>query len=237
MKKILTVLAALLVCGVVYAAQKTSFTQREVRDPRRLAVHLEDNASDAQTRIAALEAGALSGDLSIAGTMTAVSTNGASTNTIITVDAEMDGAHIKAESVTASALDPTIVTNVLADGMTLPAVNGAAVTNIAGGNIASGDIALARVSAGLPAYDVAGFTNGILDAARVPFDAPGAIGGTTPAAGSFSTVDASGAVTANSGLTIISGAYTGVFNIVSTTLTFVVNGSITNVIDADITTP
>ena len=42
-------------------------------------------------------------------------------------------------------------------------------------------------------------------------------------------------ITGSGGLTIISGAYTGVLNIVSTTLMLVVNGTVTNVLDADIT--
>lgn len=60
----------------------------------------------------------------------------------------------------------------------------------------------------------------------------GPIGGTTPAAGTFTTLASSGAYTLG-----IGGTYTGVFNIVGTSLTFVVNGSITNVLDADITSP
>jgi len=43
--------------GVVIAAQDTSLTQREVRDPLQLESWLEANASDAQTRIAAVEGG------------------------------------------------------------------------------------------------------------------------------------------------------------------------------------
>lgn len=58
-------------------------------------------------------------------------------------------------------------------------------------------------------------------------------GGATVTAGGL-TVTA-GDTTVNSGVTIITGAYTGVLDVVSTTLTFVVNGSITNVLDADIT--
>ncbi len=56
---------------------------------------------------------------------------------------------VGAGTVTASMLDPTIVTNVLADGMVLPAVGGSAVTNIVGDNIASGDIAAARIATAL----------------------------------------------------------------------------------------
>lgn len=104
----------------------------------------------------------------------------------------------------------------LTAGTTASAINGASITNLAGGNIASGNIDVARISEALKA--------------------PGAIGGTTPAAGAFTTVAASGAITANGGITIVSGAYTGVLNVVSTTLTFVVNGATTNVLDADITT-
>lgn len=55
MKKLYTMVAALLVCGVVYAAQDTDVTNREVRDPKKLETWLETNASDAETRIAVLE--------------------------------------------------------------------------------------------------------------------------------------------------------------------------------------
>ena len=55
MKRIYIILMAGLLCGIVYAAQDTSITEREVRDPKRLEVWLEANASDAQTRIAKVE--------------------------------------------------------------------------------------------------------------------------------------------------------------------------------------
>ena len=55
MKKFLTLIAALLVCGAVESAQKVAFSQREIRDPRQLETHLEANATDAETRIAVLE--------------------------------------------------------------------------------------------------------------------------------------------------------------------------------------
>ena len=61
-----------------------------------------------------------------------------------------------------------------------------------------------------------------IGAGTVPSDVTGADGGWTVA----------------SGITLgMGGAYTGVLNIVSTTLTLVVNGTVTNVLDADITTP
>ncbi len=44
MKKALIItLGGLLIGGAVYAHLKTEFTQRDVRDPRRLEIHLEDN--------------------------------------------------------------------------------------------------------------------------------------------------------------------------------------------------
>jgi hypothetical protein len=55
MKNILIGLLALLVCGAAMAAQDTDITPREVRDPKTLETWLEANASDAQTRIAAVE--------------------------------------------------------------------------------------------------------------------------------------------------------------------------------------
>jgi len=58
MKKLIMLGAAgLLVAGAVaiWAAQDTTIERNEVRDPVRLQAWLQDNASDAQTRIAALE--------------------------------------------------------------------------------------------------------------------------------------------------------------------------------------
>jgi len=58
MKKIAYILlAALLVSGVVLAAQDSTLSQREVRDPLKLEAILEANASDAETRLAAIEGG------------------------------------------------------------------------------------------------------------------------------------------------------------------------------------
>lgn len=59
MKKTLTILAALLVCGGAFAAQDTELVDgyAEVRDPVRLKAWLEANAADAESRIAAIEGG------------------------------------------------------------------------------------------------------------------------------------------------------------------------------------
>ena len=55
MKKLYIILTAGLLCGIVYAAQDTSISDREVRDPKRLRVILEANASDVETRVAKVE--------------------------------------------------------------------------------------------------------------------------------------------------------------------------------------
>ncbi len=64
---------------------------------------------------------------------------------------------IKAGVVHASALDSNIVTNVFAEGMVLPAVDGNAVTNLNAANLAAGSV--------LPAVDGNAVTN--LDAANL----------------------------------------------------------------------
>ena len=58
MKQAINIMAALAVMlgMVAQAAQDTDITQAEARDPRRLETYLEANASDAQTRLASLEA-------------------------------------------------------------------------------------------------------------------------------------------------------------------------------------
>lgn len=271
MKKYGVAISALLVCGACFAAQDTSLTQAEVRDPRRLEAYLEANSSDAETRITAAEAGTNvslantymfvgnSGGKAAAATPAAVRTNlslvvgsnvqaydadlttwagitpsanaqalllltyaamrtnlnlvigtdvqaydadlttwagispsanaqalllltyaamRTNLNLVIGTDVQAYDAQLDtwsgvtpstdgqalvalanydtmrtnivgAGTVTASMLDPTIVTNVLADGMVLPAVGGSAVTNIVGDNIASGDIAAARIATAL----------------------------------------------------------------------------------------
>ena len=58
MKYLNLILVAVLI-GIVAAnaAQNTTLSQREVRDPRKLQAILEANASDAETRISAIEGG------------------------------------------------------------------------------------------------------------------------------------------------------------------------------------
>ena len=63
MKKYEVALSALLVCGACFAAQDTTLSQREVRDPRQLETYLEANSTDAETRIAAIEAGTINATL------------------------------------------------------------------------------------------------------------------------------------------------------------------------------
>lgn len=49
MKKIIFVISVLLLCGVVFAAQDTTISQREVRDPLQLEAWLESNATDVES--------------------------------------------------------------------------------------------------------------------------------------------------------------------------------------------
>lgn len=57
MKKIIiAALACIFTLSVAYAAQNSAATIRQVRDPVQLKALLDSNASDAQTRIAAIEA-------------------------------------------------------------------------------------------------------------------------------------------------------------------------------------
>jgi hypothetical protein len=64
MKSIIILATAAIVAVAVYAAQDTTLDGvREVRDPVRLKEWLETNASDAETRIAAVEAAGVGGAL------------------------------------------------------------------------------------------------------------------------------------------------------------------------------
>ena len=137
MKKYGVSMLALLVCGACFAEQDTALTQREVRDPRQLEVWLEGNATDAQTRLAACEAGAItlaSGKIIVG--------NAGGTGEAVTVsgDIAIDNtgeATIQAGAVEASMIAADVVTNVLASGMVLPAVDGSAVTNLTLGGAAA----------------------------------------------------------------------------------------------------
>jgi hypothetical protein len=56
--ELIVALACACACAMIaYAAQDTAIERVEVRDPVRLEAYLEANATDAETRIAALEGG------------------------------------------------------------------------------------------------------------------------------------------------------------------------------------
>jgi hypothetical protein len=103
MKKLLPVIAIFvgLMAGLVaYAAQDTTLDERIVRDPNMLEAYLEANASDAQTRIAALE-GSLGTNPTLGVTVGSLTTTG-----IVTIsegklaDSTIVGADIKADTIT-----------------------------------------------------------------------------------------------------------------------------------------
>jgi hypothetical protein len=100
MKYINMILAVVLVSIVaVNAAQKTSFTQREVRDPRQLAVHLEANAADAESRFQAVSAYFADGILSQGGL--AIDTDASEFKTTSTVYYTLDGIQYSKAATTA----------------------------------------------------------------------------------------------------------------------------------------
>ena len=107
MKKIVfSVIGALLACGAyVYAAQDTDIEPREVREWKKLEPWLEANASDAETRIATLEASDVSDGGTIQGAVTVISTNSATTNVIITVDGVLDGETIGDDTIDDDSID------------------------------------------------------------------------------------------------------------------------------------
>ena len=76
MKKYIVICAALVavLAAVVYAAQDTDISNREVRDPKKLEAWLEANAQDAETRIAADEAVGVTNVVPVTGAVTATGT-------------------------------------------------------------------------------------------------------------------------------------------------------------------
>jgi len=88
MKKYGIMLLALLACGAVYATQDATLTQREVRDPRQLEVILEANATDAESRLADIEAGTGIDEITV---------NNATVKTNITIGSVADAASYTAD--------------------------------------------------------------------------------------------------------------------------------------------
>jgi hypothetical protein len=151
--KYLNMILALLLVGIVaaHAAQKVTFTQREVRDPRQLAPALEANAADAQSRLATLEGGAGAGGVLASGKIIVGNSGGTG----------------EAQTVTGAIT-----------------ISNTGVAAMSAGVIVNADIA----------------TNAAIAGSKLDLSDPGAIGGTTPAAGAFTTLNASGTTTLNTGL-------------------------------------
>jgi hypothetical protein len=63
MKVLFAAVLMVLIVVLAFAAQDTTLTERELRNPKTLLPWLEDNASDAETRIAAVEAAGVGGTL------------------------------------------------------------------------------------------------------------------------------------------------------------------------------
>jgi len=88
MKKYGIMLLALLACGAVNATQDATMTQRQVRDPRQLEVILEANATDAESRLADIEAGTGIDEITV---------NNATVKTNITIGSVADAASYTAD--------------------------------------------------------------------------------------------------------------------------------------------
>ena len=101
MKKLNLVLAFVL-AGIVAASatQNETISRAEVRNPYELTTILNDNASDAEDRMTTLEADDMSDGGTVQGEVTAISTNGVTTNVIITVDGVLEGGSIGGTTLT-----------------------------------------------------------------------------------------------------------------------------------------
>ena len=209
MKKFGYTLLALLVCGAVYATQDATLTQRQVRDPRQLEVILEANATDAESRLADIEAGTGIDDITV--NNATVKTNitvggtaqitGSISNAALTaskpvftdankelvstgtlsVDQGGSGAatHTDHGVLLGQAASTLVTTAVGTDGQMFIGAS----TADPGWQTASGAFTMAANGAATLAgnIDIARITNAMA--------APSDIGGTTPAEGSFSDLD------------------------------------------------
>ena len=191
-KKMVVIVIAALIASIAYGAQDTALTQKEVRDPRQLETWLENNASDAETRLAAVEGGGVPG--AVGGALASgkiVVGNSVGTGEARTVSGDLRISNTGVASLPAAAVELTNCSSAVqsslgkadtaiqsgatfnaaaaaydVSGFTNGTINANRIPNLNASKINAGDLALARISAGLPAYDVSGFTNGVLGTAR-----------------------------------------------------------------------
>lgn len=151
MKKIIVVTALIMVAVFVFAAQDTAITQRELRDPLQLETWLEANASDAQTRLAAVEAGGVPG--AVGGTLASgkiVVGNSGGTGEAVTVSGDLRISNTGVASLPAAVVETTNCSAGIVSSL------GKADTAIQSGS---------TFNAAAAAYDISGHTNGVLAAA------------------------------------------------------------------------
>lgn len=155
MRKFVTILAALLVCGVVVqAAQDTDITNRELRDPLQLETWLQANATDAQTRLTAVEAGGVPG--AVGGALASgkiVVGNSGGTGTAVTVSGSLRVSNTGSASIPNQAVALTNLASAVqtslgnADTALQPTGNGASLTNLAIGQMAAITATAAEINA------------------------------------------------------------------------------------------
>lgn len=152
MKKIIVVTALIMVAVFVFAAQDTAITQRELRDPLQLETWLEANASDAQTRLAAVEGGGVPG--AVGGALASgkiVIGNSGGTGEAVTVSGDLRISNTGVASLPAAVVETTNCSAGIVTSL------GKADTAIQSGS---------TFNAAAAAYDISGHTNGVLAAAR-----------------------------------------------------------------------
>lgn len=182
----------LIVALIAYGAQDTALSQKEVRDPRQLELWLESNASDAETRLAAVEGGDVPG--AVGGALASgkiVVGNSGGTGEARTVSGDLRLSNTGVASIPAAAVELTNCSSSVqsslgkadtaiqsgatfnaaaaaydVSGFTNGTFNVNRIPNLNASKINAGDLALARISAGLPAYDISSFTNGVLATGR-----------------------------------------------------------------------
>lgn len=189
------------------------------------------------------------GNMTVTGnvTVTGAGTFGVITGTITNFTGNgvnitnLQGGNIAAGNIAEGRISNALVNaTTVGDAGTVLSGVGTAITALNGENIQDGTID----DDSLDFTDITGADLTLTDVTALTTLGATTLGGTTVAitnnatvAGTFGVTGASslGETRLSSGLTFISGAYTGVLNIVGTGFTLVVNETITNVIHADIT--
>lgn len=143
----MTTIAALIAVAVAgaYAAQDTDITPREVRDPKTLETWLDANAADAQSRLAAVEAGGVGATVTSATLVSNANLKVYGSNLVLVTGGTVT---LPSASIASAALPATIANSTTVSNQNM-LIHGSNLVLVSGGTITLPSASIA--SAALPA--------------------------------------------------------------------------------------